>query len=193
MYDFLRGRLVRANGDETVLDVGGIGFRLTIPRSTSSTLPDTGEEIQLLTEFIVREDEQRLFGFATAIERRMFRLLLAVNGVGPSVAIAIVSALSLAEFRAAVLTEDGKALQSVKGVGRRLSQRLIVELKDAMRELEDVGPAPAEGRGVDDAVLALEALGYVRRDAVAAVTKAVETGTDAGDPGELVRAALRHL
>lgn len=193
MYDFLRGRLVRTNGDETVLDVGGIGFRLTVPLSTSSTLPEAEAEVQLLTEFIVREDEQRLFGFATAVERRMFRMLLAVNGVGPSVAIAIVSALSLAEFRGAILTEDGKTLQAVKGVGRRLSQRLIVELKDAMRELEDVGPAPAEGRGVDDAVLALEALGYARRDAVAAVTKAVDVGADAGDPGELVRAALRHL
>lgn len=194
MYEFLRGTAVRVMAGEVVLDVHGVGYRLTVPTSTSDAVEESADEVKLLVEFVVREDEQRLFGFATAAERRLFRLLVGVNGVGPTVAVAIVSEHSLATFRAAVLEDDAKRLQSVKGVGRRLSQRLIVELKDRMRELElPDADATTGGAAVADATLALVALGYPRRQAKDALARAVEQGVPADDAGELVRGALRHL
>ncbi len=194
MYHHLRGRLERKSPAEVVLDVGGIGYLLAIPLSTYERLPAEGETVRLLTTFVVREDAHRLYGFATADERAFFALLQTVTGVGPQVALGIVSALPVREFRAAVAAADPTRLRRVKGIGKRLSERLVVELRDRIDVLGASDPVDAEDAAERDAVLALQALGFGPDEARAAVEAARREGdASAGNAGDLVRRALRRL
>ena len=192
MYHHVRGVLESKTPAEAVVDVGGVGYRLTIPLTTYEKLPATGGEVRLLASLVVREDVQRLFGFLTDAERSFFRLLLSVSGVGPQLALGIVSALPLAEFRAAVLAAEPARLRRVKGIGKRLSERLVVELSDRLERMPGSAPS-GMGDAERDAVLALEALGHPRRAAEEAVRK-LRAGDDAAtDAADIVRSALRTL
>jgi holliday junction DNA helicase RuvA len=193
MYVHLRGTLESKNPAAVVIDVGGVGYGVSIPLSTFERLPAPGNPVKLFTSLAVREDAMRLFGFASAEERTFFLSLLAVTGVGPAVALGIVSSLPLAAFQAAVLSGDAARLRRVKGVGKRLSERLVLELNDVMRGLSPTDDGEEPDTAVKDALLALEALGFARLAAEKAVKKARETGTGRGDPGDLVRAALQML
>ena len=197
MYDHVRGRLVRRTPARAVVEAGGVGYDLAIPLSTYDRLPSEGAEVRLFTTLVVREDALRLFGFATEEERAFFTTLQSVSGVGPAVALGIVSSVPFAEFRAAVAAGDAQRLRRVRGVGKKLSERLVVELRDAWGE--DALPAAAGGVpapgdvAARDAVLALEALGFPR-DAAASAVAASRSGAPAGaDAGVLVRLALRSL
>lgn len=195
MYEHLRGRLERKTPAEAVVDTGGVGWLLTIPLTTYDALPAEGADVRLFAELVVREDSHRLFGFATREERTFFRTLQSVSGVGPSVALQVVSAAPFSEFRDAVLAGDAARLRRIRGIGRKLSERLVVELRDAVQGLP--GSAPAPGVPADpvlrDALLALEALGFPRSTAEKAVAACRDERPATSDPGELVRRALRHL
>lgn len=193
MYEHVRGRLDAKTPAEAVVDVGGIGFVLSIPLTTYDRLPATGAQVLLFTHLVVREDSHRLFGFASRDERVFFRTLQAVSGVGPAVALQVVSSVSLAEFSDAVAARDAARLRRIRGIGRKLSERLVVELKDALPRISPPG-APAAADPIDrDALLALEALGFSRASSEAAVAAArAESGAPPLDAGDLVRRALRH-
>ncbi len=197
MYHHLRGTLERKTPAEVVVDVGGVGYSLTIPLSTFERLPAEGGDVRLLTTLVVREDAHRLYGFLRPEERSFFVALQAVSGVGPQVALGIVSSLTLTEFRAAVEGGEARRLQRVKGVGKRLSERLIVELRDRLGDVAADAPMGSASAVDRDAVMALEALGYTRAQAdkaVAAVRAQDGAASDArGDAGDLVRRALRLL
>ena len=147
MYEHLRGRLDTKTPVNAVVDVGGIGFSLSIPLSTFDRLPSTGEGVLLYTDLVVREDAHRLFGFASREERALFRMLLGVSGVGPAVALAIVSDMDLGTFRETIGGGDAARLRRVKGVGKRLSERLVVELRDALGGSEPLVSGTSEADG----------------------------------------------
>lgn len=193
MFEHLRGVLEHRSPARAVVDVGGVGYDVAIPLSTFEKLPATGSRVHLLVTLVVREDSHRLYGFATRDERDFFTGLQEVSGIGPSVALAIVSSVSWTAFRAAVAAGDAAALRKVRGVGKRLSERLVVELRDKL------GPAPAGAAddtptgAIRDAQLALEQLGFARDAAAAAIAEVRREQTALDDAGELVRAALKRL
>ena len=193
MFHHLRGTLEHKTPAQAVVDVGGVGYELIIPLSTFERLPPEGAQVQLLTTLIVREDAHRLYGFLRPEERSFFVLLQGVTGVGPQVALGIVSSLPVSEFRAALASGDAKRLQRVKGVGKRLSERLVVELKDRIGDVGADAPAGSETAVDRDAVMALEALGFTRAQAEKAITQVRADDATATDAGDLVRRALRLL
>ncbi|HHV62030.1 MAG TPA: Holliday junction branch migration protein RuvA [Firmicutes bacterium] len=177
MIASITGKLTYIGTDFAVIDVGGIGFRINLPLRLRQALPAVGVEISLYTHMLVREDDISLYGFGSPEEREFFLLLLSVSGVGPKVALAVVSAMPLSAFRTAVLSEDISALTSISGVGNKLARRLVVELKDklsrgpgAEREtgIFDVGDSGPEG----DAIRGLMGLGYTSSEAARAVSEA---------------------
>lgn len=198
MITFLHGRLVESLPTQAVVDVHGVGYEVLIPLSSFDKLPPPGQEVRLLTHLAVREDAHVLYGFMTGAERDLFRLLIhTVSGIGPKIALNILSGMNVAALRAAVARGDVKALSQISGVGRKTAERIVVELKDKLGDAAGVeagGPAPAlsaSDQRQHDAVLALMALGYKQGDAHDAVRAAQallgpQAGTD-----DLVRAALR--
>ncbi len=193
MYEHVRGTLARKHPAEAVIDVGGVGYRLVIPLSTYERLPVEGAVVTLFASLHVREDAHRLYGFATRDERAFFHVLQTVSGVGPSVALGIVSSLTFSAFRAAVLTGDAAQLRRVRGIGKRLSERLVVELKDAVGEMATADDAAPTDSALRDALLALQALGFPVPAAEHALREVRNTAPELRDPGEIVRRALKLL
>jgi Holliday junction DNA helicase RuvA len=199
MITFLHGKLVEALPTQVVVEVHGIGYEVLLPLSSYDKLPAPGAEVKLLTHLVVREDAHVLYGFLTAAERDLFRLLIhTVSGIGPKIALNVLSGVSIPAFRAAVAAGDVKALAQISGVGKKTAERIVVELRDKLGggggALEAGGAAaalPAGEQQVHDAVLALLALGYKPPEAQAAVRGALALlGPQAG-VDQLVRAALR--
>ncbi len=194
MYEHLRGTLAESGPAHAVVDVGGVGFVVSIPLSTFEQLPIVGKPAHLFVTLVVREDSQRLYGFATRDERTFFLQLQAVSGVGPAVALGVVSSMSWAAFRSAVLAGDAAQLRRIRGVGKRLSERLVVELKDKIGRPDALpataGPVDAAAR---DAQMALERLGFTSDAAALALSGVREEAPAADDAGELVRRALKRL
>ena len=196
----LRGRLDALEEGQAVIDVGGVGYLVACSTRTLGALPRPGEAVDLLIETQVRDDGIMLYGFPTAAERRWFRLLQTVQGVGARVALGILSALGPDELARAVAAQDKAALARASGVGPRLAGRIASELKDRLSDLPGAlgGPvpgavAPMLGGPADDAVSALVNLGYGRSDAHAAVAKAA-AALGAGAPIEaLIRTGLQEL
>ncbi len=144
MITFLHGRLVEALPSLIVVEVNGVGYEVHVPLSTFDRLPSTGSEVQILTHFAVREDAHILYGFLTATERDLFRLLInTVSGIGPRIALSILSSLSVSAFRSAVAAGDFKALSAVNGVGKKTAERIVVELKDKLIALGGSGALPS--------------------------------------------------
>jgi holliday junction DNA helicase RuvA len=193
MYDYIAGRLASRRTDRAVIDAGGVGWLLFIPLSTYERLPKKeGAEARLLVVHHVREDRQALYGFATEEEREFFLALNSVSGVGPAVALGILSGLRFEEFRAAVVNGDAAALTRVKGVGKKLAARLLLELAEPMKARGPLPAAYAAPSGpAADAALALVALGYDRREAESRAAEAAKALGAGADPGEVVRRVLR--
>jgi Holliday junction DNA helicase RuvA len=199
MITYLRGRLIDALPTQVTVEVGGVGYEAQIPLSSFDKLPAIGHEVQLLTHLAIREDAHVLYGFATSRERELFRLLIhTVNGIGPKIALNVLSGMSVATLHGAVANSDVKALAKISGVGKKTAERIVVELKDK------IGPAGAweassEQRAVNpsdkrlnDAALALITLGRKHADALEAVRGAQALlGTEA-TVEELVRAGLKQ-
>lgn len=189
MIGRLTGRLAAKTPPAVLLDVGGVGYELDVPMSTYYLLPSLGETVTLLTHFVVREDAQLLYGFGTAAERDAFRELLRVSGIGPRIALALLSGLSVTELASAVARQDAGRLVKVPGIGKKTAERLLLELKG---RLADALTAPTSAEAVDggsDVVAALQALGYSEREAQAAV-RALPPGLGVSDG---IRHALKAL
>ena len=193
MFEHLRGVLEQKSPARAVVDVGGVGYDVAIPLSTFEKLPAAGSRVQLLVTLVVRDDSHRLFGFATREEREFFTGLQGVSGIGPAVALAIVSSISWAAFRDAVIAGDAAQLRKVRGIGKRLSERLVVELRDKLGPASAGAPAEAPTAAFRDAQLALEQLGFPRDAAAAALADLRRAEPSIDEAGELVRAALKRL
>ena len=197
MIAFLEGELVEALPTQIVIAVNGVGYSIQIPVSSFERLPHIGQRLRILTHLVIREDAHLLFGFMTAEERDLFRLLLQhVTGVGPKIALAVLSGMSIPSFKSAVIQNDVTLLSRISGVGRRTAERIVLELKDrvgvaAAWEVAAAGRNDQESK-VNDALLALLSLGFKQVDAQRALKKAQENAAIA-ETDELVRLALKSL
>jgi len=190
----LRGRILRKAPQELVLDVAGVGYRVTIPLSTFYRLGEPGAEVSLLTHTHVREDTFALFGFVSASEQALFERLISVAGVGPRLAIGILSGIEAPDLVGALRSGDVTRLTRIPGVGKKTAERLVVELKDKMEGLEGTEPSRegAPTAGQDDLVSALVHLGYSRHEAERGVARALKDGGDDRFE-EILRRTLRVL
>ncbi len=177
MIAFLQGKLTDANANRIVLDVNGVGYEITVSTQSFQRLPRVGEALKILTYQHVREDLMALYGFLHERERDLFKLLMSVSGVGPKLAITILSGISVDDFYSAVKDEDIARLSSIQGIGKKIAERLAVELKDKAVLLAPAVPKGARviGAGAkrDDATRALMALGYKQNQAQTAVEKVI--------------------
>jgi holliday junction DNA helicase RuvA len=198
MIGRLRGELVYKHPPQLLVDVGGVGYELEAPMSTFYDLPAVGGSVTLFTHLAVREDAQALYGFIREGERTLFRTLLKVSGVGPRMALAILSGMDANRFAQCIEQEDEAALIRLPGIGRKTAQRLIIELRDRLSDLGDglplPGRGPKPGPGEDgplvDAISALVALGYKPPDANR-MARAADDGAKTSE--EIIRAALRAV
>jgi Holliday junction DNA helicase RuvA len=187
----LEGRLAEKSPEALVLDVGGVGYDVRVPLSTFFELPDEGKTVRLRIHTYVREAALVLYGFLTEEERSAFALLLGASGVGPRLALAILSGLPVSRLAVAVRQNDVFALVGIPGVGKKTAERIFVELADKIDRLTDVGPLEEADDAEAAAVSALVNLGYARSQAEGAVRTAVEQVTATAGLEELIREALR--
>ena len=197
MIGRLHGVLLRKEPPTLLVDAGGVGYELEAPMTTFYELPAVGETVTLYTHLVVREDAHLLYGFARESQRRLFRELLKVNGVGPRVALAVLSGLSDAEFSRCVADEDIARLTKVPGIGRKTAERLVIEMRDKLPKdiplpASTTGAAvpPAPGDPVSEAVSALVSLGYKPNEASRAVRGVSTQGLGAE---EIIRQALKGM
>ncbi|HEU5070390.1 MAG TPA: Holliday junction branch migration protein RuvA [Verrucomicrobiae bacterium] len=198
MITFLKGKLVEALPTQAIVDVHGVGYEVLIPLSSFDKLPAPGGDVLLLTHLAVREDAHVLYGFMTTAERDLFRLLInTVSGIGPKIALNVLSGMNVTAFRGAVAGGDVKALSQISGVGRKTAERIVVELKDkigaagAWEAASDRRTPGSAEQKVNDAVLALMALGFKQPEAHDAVRAALAVLGDTATVEELVRACLK--
>jgi Holliday junction DNA helicase RuvA len=196
---FLDGKLANALPTHAIIDVNGIGYEVFIPLSSYDKLPVVGQPLRILTHLHVREDAQILYGFMTSAERDLFRLLVNnVSGIGPKLALAVLSGMSVVNFKAAVVNSDVAALSKISGVGKKTAERIILELKDkvgvaAAWEAASAAHAPSpEQDRANEAVLALIALGYKQVEAHRIVRELQEKERDKSAE-ELVKLALKQM
>jgi len=164
----IQGIVVEKNFPQVIVSVNGVGYEIDVPMSTFYPLPRTGEEVTLLTHLVVREDAHLLYGFLTAGERAAFRQLLKISGVGPKVALSVLSGLSVDDLAAAVAAEDATRLTKIPGVGKKTAERLVLELRDKLPKVVPAGRSEAAAANAD-VVNALLGLGYNEREASAVV------------------------
>jgi Holliday junction DNA helicase RuvA len=198
MITFLRGKLINALPTQVAVDVNGIGYEALIPLSSFDKLPQPGSEISLLTHLVVREDAHVLYGFMTSAERELFRMLVNnVSGIGPKTALNVLSGISVTAFRGAVANGDVKALSQISGVGKKTAERIVVELRDKIGAAGSWEASSAqrslspEDQKVNDAVLALMALGFKQTEAHDSVRKTQATLGVQATVEDLVRTCLR--
>lgn len=198
MITFLHGKLVEALPTQAIVDVQGVGYEVLIPLSSFDKLPQPGHEVKLLTQLIVREDAHILYGFASAAERDLFRLLInSVSGIGPKTALNILSGMNAVTFRGAVANGDVKSLSQISGVGKKTAERIVVELRDkigaagAWEASSAARSLSATDQKLNDAVLALMALGFKQVEAHDTVRGAQVVLGPQATVEELVRASLK--
>lgn len=198
MIAWLSGRLRRKAADYLVLDVAGVGYQVSVPLSTYTGLPDDGEDVSLHIHTHLREDSLSLFGFLTEAEKDMFLLLLGVSGIGPKLALAVLSSLSVRELSRAIQSADDARLCAVPGIGKKTAGRMVLELKDKVQAFMPAVPAPLSSGpavvsdDVEDVISALVNLGYKRPQAEEAIRK-IGHGRSGLKVEGLIREALSHL
>jgi holliday junction DNA helicase RuvA len=197
MFAFIRGELITASQDEAVIEASGIGYRLHISAGTSRKLPAPGAQVCLYTHYQVREDAHQLFGFPDQEELQLFRLLLSISGVGPKLAIAVLSGLSVAQIQEAIVSNRPETLYGISGVGKKTAARIILELRDKILKIQpaasgQTGPGRRDLQLAEDAVAALMTLGFARAHAQKAVSGVLDAA-----PGlsveETVKSALAAI
>lgn len=189
MIGRIAGKLIAKNPPQVMVDVGGVGYELDVPMSTFYNLPATGEAVVLVTHLQVREDAHTLYGFGTQEERAAFRQLIRISGIGARTALSVLSGLSVDELATAVATQDVARLTKVPGIGKKTSERLLLELKGKLADaLPGSGETKAGGTSAD-VLNALLALGYSEKEALAAV-RTLAPGLAVA---EAIRAALKAL
>ena len=201
MIGYIRGTLLARQAPEILVEVGGIGYEVQVPMTTLYQLPELGETVTLLTHFVVREDAQQLFGFADAADRRLFRELIKVSGVGPRLALTLLSGMDAADFARCLQRDDVAALVALPGVGRKTAERLLVEMRDKagdwldelspgaddMQPLQDIAAIQPDQRA--EAEQALVALGFKLTEAAKLIASA-DAPPDASSE-DLIRLALK--
>ncbi len=206
MIGRIRGILVEKTPGQALVECAGLGYEIDIPYTTFFHLPESGQEVTLHTHFAVREDAQSLYGFAAKLDRDLFRLLIKVNGVGPKLAVGILSGLDAQQFIRCVEAKDTNALVKLPGVGKKTAERLLIEMADRIGQLEgqfvpmSPGATGAGGPASDQVVTgpdpreeaeaALIALGYKPQEAAKAISKVAEEGATSET---LIRLALRNM
>lgn len=197
MISLVAGTLVTKDLDRVeVMTASGIGYEIEIPLGVFEALPRTGETVTLHTSLVVKEDSWKLFGFTSVMEKHLFEKLLTANGVGPSLAIGMLSALSAPRLVKAIREKDIPTLQSVPRVGRKKAERLILDLGDKLDmvgDSADSGFTPSGNASADDALRALASLGYSTMEAERGVRAALDAGDWGNSAAELIRAALAKL
>ncbi|MDE1891630.1 MAG: Holliday junction branch migration protein RuvA [Betaproteobacteria bacterium] len=191
MIGRLQGILIETKPPQIMVDVAGVGYEVDVPMSTFYQLPALNQNITLLIHHVVREDAQLLYGFYTDLERQWFRQLLKITGVGPKLALSVLSGLSVEELHRAILTQDHVRLTHIPGVGKKTAERLMLELKQSVAKFAEsmASPAVFTPSVKDEVVEALLALGYQEREA----TKVIEQVNDIATVEEGIRAALKLL
>lgn len=193
MYEYLSGRLAEVTPAYAVIDCGGVGYMVEISINTYTKIKEL-QEVKLLTHYVVREDAHLLFGFFDPAEREMFRQLIAISGVGVATARVMLSTLTVNEIKEAVLSQNARAIQSVKGIGAKSAQRIILELQDKMGKVSETMLASMfeSNKNVEEALSALMMLGFPK----AAADKALQNANKQ-QPGlsveELIKMALKEL
>jgi Holliday junction DNA helicase RuvA len=198
MISFLQGKLVDALPTSVTVNVNGVGYDVLIPLSSLDKLPQPGGEVTILTHLVVREDAHLLYGFMTVAERELFRMLINnVSGIGPKTALNVLSGMNAVTFRGAVASGDVKSLSQISGVGKKTAERIVVELRDkvgaagAWEATSAARSLSASDQKLNDAVLALMALGFKQPEAHESVRAAQAMLGEKASVEELVRAALK--
>lgn len=191
MIGRLRGAVVELAGNVALIDVGGVGYEVEVTTGTAAGLGGQSGEAVVFTHLIGREDAQALYGFASASERNLFRTLIKVSGVGPKLALALLSTVSPEQFAASIANGDAAAITRVPGIGKKTAERLVVELRD--RVALSATKAPAGQGAASDAVLALVALGYRESAALRAIGDVGQALGDGADVEALVKEALKRM
>ena len=192
MITQIKGRLVEKSPTELVVDCNGVGYSINISLNTFSQLNDE-ENIKLFTHLIVKEDSHTLFGFSTKSERELFKLLISVSGVGASTARTMLSSLNPVEIISSINNEDVNSVQSIKGIGSKTAQRIILELKDKVLSLEsDDSQIQMISKDADEAITALEVLGYSRKQ-TSKIVNQIKTENHGISVESLIKKALNKL
>lgn len=193
MITQIRGRLVEKNPTEVVVDCNGVGYLLHISLNTFSNLPED-ENVLLYAHLSIREDAHTLYGFINKVEREVFKLLVSVSGVGPSIARTMLSSMTSEEIQQAIASENVRLIQSVKGIGAKTAQRVIVDLKDKILKTFDVDAisTPQSNTNKDEALSALEVLGFNKKQAEKVVTAIIKENTDASVE-KIIKLSLKSL
>ena len=193
MITQLRGKLIEIYPTNAVIDCNGVGYWVNISLNTYSTL-EHEEAVTIFTHLIVREDAHILYGFATKLEREIFQKLISVNGVGPASGMMIISTLSSKEIATAIASEDAKLLQSVKGIGAKTAQRIIIDLKDKLDQnlILDVNSTSVKNKSKNEALSALEVLGIPKKSAEKIMDKILQDSPNA-DVEFLVKETLKKI
>lgn len=199
MIGRIRGQLVHKQPPDILVEVGGVGYEVQVPMTTLFLLPELGSEVALLTHFVVREDAQQLYGFVDEADRTLFRQLIRISGVGPRLALTILSGMDARSFARCVQTDDLTSLVALPGVGKKTAERLLVEMRDKLKDWLDEVSAGDDGAAValperaadrvSDAESALIALGY--KPAEASRMVAAVNDEDVSDSEDLIRRALK--
>lgn len=197
MYAYLKGTVADKGLNELVLDVGGVGYLLSVSMTTLQDTPPAGENMKVYTYLSVREDAMELFGFATKEEKEMFLKLMSVSGIGPKLALAILGSMPLRDLSLAIVTGDVNALSRAPGVGKKTAQRIALELKEKVSESDFAAAptahtafTPVQEDAATEALAALQALGYTAAEAARAISQVRGQSDKAND---LVRLALRSM
>lgn len=198
MIHHLKGQVTQTLPTQVIIDVNGVGYEVLIPLSSYDKIPAPGGQVLILTELVVREDSHTLYGFMTAAERELFRLLTgSVSGIGPKTALNVLSGMNVLTFRGAVANGDVKALSQISGIGKKTAERIIVELRDKVGAA-GAWEASSQERGlsasdqkINDAVLALIALGFKQVEAHDAIRAAQSVLGGEATVEQLVRACLK--
>ena len=194
MITQLQGKLVEKNPTNVVIDCHGVGYFVNISLNTYAALPE-GEAIKLYTYLQIKEDAHILYGFLTKAEREVFVLLISVSGVGAGTARTMLSSLTAAQGRNAIVNGEVAIIQSVKGIGAKTAQRVVLDLKDKMLKLQDFADAPISGVSThkEEALAALEVLGFVRKQAEKVVDKIVQAAPESLSVEDIIKQALKSL
>ncbi|HNZ36780.1 MAG: Holliday junction branch migration protein RuvA [Candidatus Marinimicrobia bacterium] len=197
MFAYISGKLFQKEPTSVIIDVNGIGYQINIPLSTYSALPATGQNAKLLTYYHVREDIQALYGFATPEEKELFLLLISVSGIGPKMAMTILSGTSPEQFRRRILDGDVESLTLIPGIGLKTARRIIVELGEKIGQTSEVVSGELAtvtlGATGEEALRALISLGYRRAEALNALRKAVKELGDSAPVEKYIKAALNQM
>jgi holliday junction DNA helicase RuvA len=197
MYEFIRGKIVQSIPSKAVVDVGGVGYGLVISLKTFQKLPNIGSEVFFYVSHIVREDGHYLYGFLALDDKKLFEQLISISGVGPKTAIGILGHIDIGDFQMAVVQGNAALLSKVPGIGKKTSERLIIELKDKFNNISHAGTSghsAAQGNSVaGDAISALINLGYHPLDAQKAIKKVLSLHEKEPSLSELISGALRSI